>query len=78
MNKHKVGDLVLYKAPTLRNTLGYIKKINPDRHILRYEVYWFNPYLQLQDDISVEVEASIDSFKRNLQEYMDEHRTQSR
>lgn len=78
MSKHKVGDLVLYKTPTLSGILGYIKKINPDRRILRYEVYWFNPYLQIQDDISVEVEASIDSFKRNLQEYMDEHRTQNR
>ena len=75
MSNHQVGDLVLHKAPTLRNTLGYIKKIKAYRE---YEVYWFNPYLKYQDDISLESDASINSFKRNLQEYMDEHRTQSR
>jgi hypothetical protein len=78
MNKHQVGDLLLHKAPTLRNTLGYIKKIKKGYREYEYEVYWFNPYLQYQDDISLESHASINSFKRNLQEYMDEHRTQSR
>jgi hypothetical protein len=67
---HNVGDLVLHKAHTLRNTLGYIKKIKAYRE---YEVYWFNPYLKHQDDISLESDASINSLKRNLQEYMDEH-----
>jgi len=70
MMNHSVGDLVLHKAPTSRNTLGYIKKIKAYRE---YEVYWFNPYLQYQDDVSLESDATINAFKINLQEYMDEH-----
>lgn len=72
MNKHQVGDLVLIRNSRLCDVLGIIQK-NKGNGI--YDVYWLNPILE--EDISIESDASITLHKRSLQEYMDEHRTQS-
>lgn len=73
MSKHQVGDLVLVSHPKLSEVLGIIQKKKRDGI---YDVYWLNPILE--EDISIESDESIKIYKKHLQEYMDEHRTQSR
>lgn len=70
---HKVGDLVLVAHPKFSEVLGIIQKKKRDGI---YDVYWLNPILE--EDISIESDESIKVYKKHLQEYMDEHRTQNR